>query len=105
MDIKCVYISKDIIKHILIWLFLIQIGASLFASNIGSGHFVGIAGTGAAAGIAIGGFEWNVCLKKPIIITMIFNIFDMCQDLMFYYLWLLVIKKKNNIMWVLLHVK
>ncbi len=41
-----------------------QIGASLFASNIGSGHFVGIAGTGAAAGIAIGGFEWNVCLKK-----------------------------------------
>ncbi len=43
---------------------LIQIGASLFASNIGSGHFVGIAGTGAAAGIAIGGFEWNVCLKS-----------------------------------------
>jgi len=44
--------------------FFFQIGASLFASNIGSGHFVGLAGSGAAAGIAIGGFEWNVCLKK-----------------------------------------
>uniref|UniRef100_A0A8D0A8B2 Sodium/glucose cotransporter 2 n=1 Tax=Sander lucioperca TaxID=283035 RepID=A0A8D0A8B2_SANLU len=39
--------------------FLIQVGASLFASNIGSGHFVGLAGTGAASGIAVGGFEWN----------------------------------------------
>lgn len=41
--------------------FLVQVGASLFASNIGSGHFVGLAGTGAASGIAVGGFEWNVC--------------------------------------------
>lgn len=40
--------------------FVIQVGASLFASNIGSGHFVGLAGTGAASGIAVGSFEWNV---------------------------------------------
>lgn len=40
--------------------FVLQVGASLFASNIGSGHFVGLAGTGAAGGIAVGGFEWNV---------------------------------------------
>lgn len=39
---------------------MLQVGASLFASNIGSGHFVGLAGTGAAGGIAVGGFEWNV---------------------------------------------
>ncbi len=43
-----------------IWSYLMQVGASLFASNIGSGHFVGLAGTGAASGIAVGGFEWNV---------------------------------------------
>lgn len=40
--------------------FLMQVGASLFASNIGSGHFVGLAGTGAASGLAVAGFEWNV---------------------------------------------
>lgn len=47
---------------------LIQVGASLFASNIGSGHFVGLAGTGAASGLAVAGFEWNVSssfLEEP----------------------------------------
>ena len=37
--------------------FLIQVGASLFASNIGSGHFIGLAGSGAASGVGIAGFE------------------------------------------------
>jgi hypothetical protein len=39
---------------------LLQVGASLFASNIGSEHFIGLAGSGAAAGIAVGAFELNV---------------------------------------------
>lgn len=56
------------------WLFqcfpsLIQVGASLFASNIGSGHFVGLAGTAAASGIAVGGFEWNVRVLRYIVCT------------------------------------
>ena len=40
---------------------MLQVGASLFASNIGSEHFIGLAGSGAAAGIAVGAFELNVC--------------------------------------------
>lgn len=36
---------------------------------------MGIAGTGAAAGIAIGGFEWNVCLKS-------LNNDEICHDSM-----------------------
>ena len=39
---------------------LVQIGASLFASNIGSGHFIGLAGSGASSGIGIAVFEVNV---------------------------------------------
>jgi sodium/glucose cotransporter 1/sodium/glucose cotransporter 9 len=39
---------------------VLQVGASLFASNIGSGHFVGLAGSGAASGIGIAVFELNV---------------------------------------------
>lgn len=39
---------------------LVQVGASLFASNVGSGHFIGLAGSGAAAGIAAVAYEWNV---------------------------------------------
>jgi hypothetical protein len=39
---------------------LLQVGASLFASNIGSEHFIGLSGTGAASGIAVGAFEFNV---------------------------------------------
>ncbi|CAG0900461.1 unnamed protein product [Darwinula stevensoni] len=38
---------------------VLQVGASLFASNIGSGHFVGLAGAAAANGIAISAFEIN----------------------------------------------
>ena len=40
--------------------FILQVGASLFASNIGSEHFIGLAGSGAAAGIGVGAFEFNV---------------------------------------------
>ena len=40
--------------------YVIQIGASLFASNVGSGHFIGLAGSGAASGFAVGAFELNV---------------------------------------------
>ena len=43
-------------------LLILQVGASLFASNIGSEHFVGLAGSGAASGVAVGAFELNVCL-------------------------------------------
>jgi len=39
---------------------LLQVGASLFASNIGSEHFIGLAGSGAASGVAVGAFELNV---------------------------------------------
>jgi len=39
---------------------MLQVGASLFASNIGSEHFVGLAGSGAASGVAVGAFELNV---------------------------------------------
>jgi len=39
---------------------MIQVGASLFASNIGSGHFVGLAGSGASAGIGVAIFELSV---------------------------------------------
>ncbi len=52
--IKCVY------TFTFLFLSLIQVGASLFASNIGSEHFIGLAGSGAAAGIAVGAFELNV---------------------------------------------
>jgi len=41
---------------------ILQVGASLFASNIGSEHFIGLAGSGAASGVAVGAFELNVCL-------------------------------------------
>ena len=62
---------------------ILQVGASLFASNIGSGHFIGLAGTikydeqtdiisfdlyylgsGASNGIGTAGFELNVFLKR-----------------------------------------
>jgi len=43
---------------------VIQVGASLYASNIGSEHFIGLAGTGAAAGIAIVMYEWMVGFTK-----------------------------------------
>lgn len=36
---------------------VLQVGASMFASNIGSGHFIALAGGGAASGIGIAGFE------------------------------------------------
>ena len=45
----------------LLHVLLLQVGASLFASNIGSEHFIGLAGTGAASGIAIVVYEWLVC--------------------------------------------
>jgi len=43
-------------------LWILQVGASLFASNIGSEHFIGLAGSGAASGVAVGAFELNVSL-------------------------------------------
>ena len=43
-------------------LLILQVGASLFASNIGSEHFIGLAGSGAASGVAVGAFELNVRL-------------------------------------------
>ena len=38
----------------------------MFASNIGSEHFIGLSGSGAASGIAVGAFEFNVSLSRPI---------------------------------------
>lgn len=81
--------------HILYCCFflLIQIGASLFASNIGTGHFIGLAGTGAAAGVAVAAYEIMVtfvCInniiaqkwqavecKKHYLSTFYFNKYDM----------------------------
>ena len=39
---------------------ILQVGASLFASNIGSLHFVGIPGSAAEGGIAVATYELNV---------------------------------------------
>jgi len=47
-------------------LLILQVGASLFASNIGSEHFIGLAGSGAASGVAVGAFELNVRLRVVI---------------------------------------
>lgn len=47
-----------------LFLSLLQIGASLFASSEGSGLFVGLAGSGAAGGLAVAGFEWHVSPQR-----------------------------------------
>lgn len=47
-----------------LFLSLLQIGASLFASSEGSGLFIGLAGSGAAGGVAVAGFEWNVSSQR-----------------------------------------
>ena len=52
---------------------LLQVGASLFASNIGSEHFIGLAGSGAAAGIAVGAFELNVSNSEGLLGFLMFN--------------------------------
>lgn len=53
-------ITFNIAQLNIIFSFVFQVGASLFASNIGSGHFIGLAGSGAATGIGIACFELNV---------------------------------------------
>ena len=39
---------------------ILQVGASVFASNIGSLHFVGLPGSGAESGIAVAIYELSV---------------------------------------------
>lgn len=53
--------SYNVISNVFAYNYLLlQVGASLFASNIGSEHFIGLAGSGASSGIAVGAFELNV---------------------------------------------
>lgn len=53
--------SYNVISNVIVYNYLLlQVGASLFASNIGSEHFIGLAGSGASSGIAVGAFELNV---------------------------------------------
>ena len=46
-------------KIIHVGLYILKVGASLFASNIGSEHFIGLAGSAASDGFAIAAYELN----------------------------------------------
>jgi len=58
--IAAIEIPMLLIDLVVLWFIVVQIGASLFASNMGSGHFIGLAGAGASSGIGIAACELNV---------------------------------------------
>ena len=74
----CIKTTIDVVVAMMIIdeMIIIQVGASLFASNIGSEHFIGLSGTGAASGIAVGAFEFNVSLYFGTLVLHFFALFS-----------------------------
>ena len=59
---------------------LLQVGASIFASNVGAPMFIGLAGQAAASGFAVAVYEWHVRTYHAICFIGRFSIHCVARD-------------------------